>query len=92
MKKQLGRVVGYVGNDQLTLLTLPVLEQLHGLEGRAAGDELVAQLRLVRRAIVDLVTGVLGFVCTGERSQTGLAQAENPGTYGIQTSSLVGSS
>lgn len=48
-----------------TLLALPVLEQLHGFEGGAAGDELMAQLRLVRRAVVYLVAGILGFVYWG---------------------------
>ena len=83
-----------------TLLALPVLEQLHGLEGGAAGHELVAQLRLVRRAVVDLVAGILGFVLGGGRRgqlfprgprrrelRSSLAGRVSE-TYGIRTYSL----
>ena len=43
----------------LTLLPLLVLEHLHGHEGSAAGEQLVAELGLVV-ILVDLVVVVLG--------------------------------
>lgn len=49
-------------NGSHTLLSLTVLEELHGLECGTAANELVAQVRLVRLAIVDLVTLLTGFV------------------------------
>lgn len=45
-----------------TFLSLSVLEQLHGLEGGTAADQLVGDLGLVGLSIVDLVTLLLGVV------------------------------
>jgi hypothetical protein len=48
----------------LTLLSLPVLEHLHGHEGSTAGEQLVAELGLVV-ILVDLVVVVLGVALRG---------------------------
>lgn len=55
----------------LTVLALTVLEQLHGLEGGAAGNDLVAELALVA-ALVDGITVLLGFSCAPASATTPL--------------------
>jgi hypothetical protein len=48
------------GGQAHTLFPLPVLEHLHGHEGSATGDDLVAELSLVVILLVGLVVVVLG--------------------------------
>lgn len=45
-----------------TFFPLAIFKQLHRFKCRAAADQLVAEVRLVRLAIVDLVTLLAGFV------------------------------
>lgn len=46
---------------------MTVFEQLHSLERSAAGDELMAEVRLVRLALVDFVTLLARFLYTQDK-------------------------